>query len=84
MATATESVAERRDREYYERSLHHGAERFVSRWTDGMGSEERSKFHVDLVLLIQAVHRDAMRETHALLKNALAVMPPSPIIIRKD
>ena len=84
MTTATESIAERRDREYDERSLHHCVERFVSRWTEGMGGVERSTFHGDLVLLIQAVHRDAMRETHALLKSALAVMPPSPIIIRND
>ena len=83
MSTATEIAQEAREREREERSLHATMERFIERWTAEIPPDARPEFHADLLILIQAVHRDASRETHALLRNTLAVMPPVQFI-KKD
>lgn len=82
MATATETARENMERERDERSLHAAAQRFLKKWNPDH-KDDALEFQADLLLLVQAVHRDAMRETHALLKNALAAMPPQPIFVEK-
>lgn len=83
MKTATEAMQDRIGREQDERSLHAYMRRFVERWTADMDKRDAAEFQADLTLVLQAVHRDANRETHALLRNALAAMPPAPIFIEK-
>lgn len=83
MTTATESMAEIREREMDERSLHGRMKWFTAKWTDELRPDQGSEFYADLLMLVQAIHRDANRETHALLKNALAAMPPQPVFIDK-
>lgn len=82
MVTATEAIQEARERERDERSLHATTQRFTEKWTAELRSGDAGEFQADLLMLIQAVHRDAMRETHALLKSSLALMPPVQIIKR--
>lgn len=81
--TAAEAIEARKSRDIDERSLHDCMRRFVKRWTEHMDARDAAEFQADLTLVLQAVHRDASRETHALLRNALAAMPPAPIFIEK-
>ena len=80
--TATETVSESMDRERDERSLHTAMRRFTKKWNPDH-KDDAMDFQADLLLLVQAIHRDASRETHALLMNALAVMPPQTIFVDK-
>lgn len=82
MKTATESMQERIGVEQGERSVHAYMRRFVERWAP-TDRRDAAEFQADLVLVLQSVHRDASRDTHALLRRALEAMPPSPIFIQK-
>lgn len=82
MKTATEAIQERLGREQDERSVHSNMARFVRRWAPD-DRHDAAEFQADLALVLQAVHRDASRETHALLAKALMAMPPGPIFIDK-
>jgi hypothetical protein len=84
MRTATETAREEYDRARDERSLHTMMQRFTEKWTAELRSGDAGEFHADLLMLIQAVHRDASRETHALLTKALAAMPPQPIFNERN
>lgn len=82
MKTATEAIQEKIGREHDERSVHAYMRRFAERWQPA-DRRDAADFYADLTLVLQAVHRDASRETHALLMRALAAMPPTPIFIDK-
>lgn len=62
-----------------ERTLHARMEWFSKKWKKDMDPGDAAEFDADLLLLIQAIHRDANRETYALLTKALAAMPPMHI-----
>lgn len=79
MKTAAEAVREIDERRRDERSVHACMQRFIDRWAPF----EKGEFVADLTLVIQAVHRDASRETHALLMRALQTMQPAPIFVEK-
>lgn len=64
-----------RQREFDERSLHQRMEWFFKKYAPA-DKREAAEFHADLAMVVQAVHRDTSRETHALLTKALAAMPP--------
>jgi hypothetical protein len=79
MTTATQQLLEQRERDMTERALHHAMHWFCKKYTPA-DKLEAADFHADLTLVIQAVHRDASRETHALLTKALMAMPnPFPV-----
>lgn len=69
-----------------ERSLHRKVQRFIEKWTVAMDLDKRdaAKFVADFVTVVQAVHLDAGRETHELLKRAMAVMPPPVFVTKRD
>ena len=68
------SMVERRA-EMDERALHQRVEWFFKKYAPA-DKREAAEFHADIMMVVQAVHRDASRETHALLEKALAAMPP--------
>ena len=76
METATEKLSERREADMDERALHNRMEWFSKKYAPA-DKRECAEWHADLLLVVQAVHRDASRETHRLLGNALALMPPT-------
>lgn len=80
LKTATEAMREMDDRRRDERSVHSYMQHFIDRWAPF----EKGEFVADLTLVLQAVHRDASRETHALLRRALQAMPPAPIFVEKS
>jgi len=84
MTTATESMMDVRDRDMDERSLHGRMKWFTEKWTAELRSGDAGEFQADLLLLVQAIHRDANRETHRLLVSALSAAPPSPVFIEKN
>jgi hypothetical protein len=68
------------DKDRDERVLHQRMEWFSKKYTP-MGKEAAAEFHADLLMLVQAVHRDASRHTHDLLVKALAAVPnPWPLV----
>lgn len=73
MATLKEATADR-DRANDEYTLQRRMAWFSEKYDRG-APEHNAEFHADLLLLIQAIHRDAMRETHRLLVTALAAVP---------
>lgn len=81
MSTATEVAMSARDRERDERSLHERMRWFSEKYTEGMDKRAAAEFHADLMMVVQAIHRDASRETHELLKRSLAAMPPAKIFV---
>lgn len=85
MQTATSINSENRQRDLEERSLHALVQRFTEKWTTKMDLNKRdaAEFGADLVMVVQAVHRDASRETHALLSRSLAAMPPPVFVTEK-
>lgn len=85
MTTATEAALAQMDKDRDERELNRRVKWFVEKWAERLDAsrEETAELSADFVSVVQAVHRDASRETHALLTNALAAMPPSPIILQK-
>lgn len=78
MTTSTEAALLQLDKVRDERELHQRMKWFVDKWSERLDAsrEETSELSADILLLVHAVHRDASRETHALLRNTLAVMPP--------
>ena len=84
MTTATEAALQQLDKTRDERELHQRMRWFVDKWAERLDAsrEEASELSADILLLVQAVHRDASRETHALLRNSLALMPPMQIITK--
>ncbi len=74
MTTATETVREPRERDVDERALHQHMEWIFKKYAPA-DKREAAEFHADLMMVVQAVHRDASRETHRLLMAAVAVMP---------
>lgn len=72
--TATESILDD-DRSTDERQLHDAMQRFANRWAPA-DRREAADFHADLLMVMQALHRDTMRPVNALLRNSLSLMPP--------
>lgn len=85
MQTATNLNNEGRERETDERLLHKRVQWFTEKWTVAMDLNKRdaAEFSADMIMVVQAIHRDAGREYYALLKNALAVMPPPVFMTEK-
>lgn len=84
MTTSLEEMQAKSEADRDERALHRRVQWFVEKWTTSMDLNKRdaAELNADLVMVIQEVHRDASRGTHALLRNALAVMPtPAQMII---
>jgi hypothetical protein len=83
--TATQAATQR-EADIDERSLHRKVQWFTEKWTTALDLNKRdaAEFSADFVAVIQAVHRDANRETHNLLTKALMAMPPAPIFIPKS
>lgn len=81
MTTATEDMREKIDRENDERSLHWRMERFTKRWATDLAKNDQAQFHADLVLLLQAVHRDANRDIHRLMLSVIQSWPPAPRLL---
>lgn len=83
MSTATEAAMAQREREIDERTLHARVKYFVEKWTTQMDLNKRdaAELNADLMMVVQAVHRDASRETHELLKRSLAAIPPAKIFV---
>lgn len=86
MSITAKEAMERRASELDEQSLHRRVRWFVEKWTNhlDMNRHDTAELNADLVMVVQAVHRDASRETHALLTKALMAMPASSIILKKD
>lgn len=86
MKTATELLQEQVGRDRDERSLHSRMLWFTEKWADEMNlsREQVATFSADLVMVVQAVHRDASRDTHALLTKALAAMPAPVFVTKKE
>lgn len=84
MQTATSIASEERQRDIDERLLHERVQWFTEKWTTLMDLNKRDAagLNADLIMVVQAIHRDAGREYHALLKTAFAVMPP-PVFVTK-
>ncbi len=62
-----------------ERILHQRVEWFSKKYAPA-DKYENAEWHADLLMLVQAVHSDASRETHALLTHALRAMPMTPSV----
>ena len=77
MKTALEIHEEARD----ERQLRERVAYFCEKYAPA-DKQDAAEFQADLMMVVQAVHRDAMRCTHELLKHALAVMPNPPMVWR--
>jgi hypothetical protein len=67
-----------------ERALHQRMEWFTKTHAPS-DKYEAAEFHADLLMLVQAVHRDASRHTHDLLAKALSAVPmPATFMPPKD
>lgn len=64
-----------------QRCLHNNVERFTREWAPG-DPRRRAEFNADLILLVQAVHHDAMIPVERLLSNALRCIPLSPLFLK--
>jgi hypothetical protein len=85
--TATEAASKLMADRDDERSLHKRMQWFTENWTTEMDLNKRqsAELSADILMLVQAVHRDASRETHALLRTSLAAMPtPAILMAKKD
>ena len=83
MTSALEAGQADHERDLDERALHKRVQWFVEKWTTAMDLNKRhaAELNADLVIVVQSVHRDASRETHALLTKVLMAMPPQPIFV---
>lgn len=83
--TATEAAMDRRSVQEDERTLHARIAWFTEKWTTALDLNKRdaAELNADLVMVVQAVHRDASRATHEMLQRALEAMPPQPIFVEK-
>lgn len=79
--TATSLRGRDREREMDERALHRRMQWFFEKYAPA-DKREAAEFQADLTMVVQAVHRDASRETHALLTKALSAMPPAQFIVK--
>jgi len=86
MSTATEAALQQLDKNRDERELNQRVKWFVDKWAERLDAsrDEMSELSADLVMVVQAVHRDASRDTHALLTKVLMAMPPAPIFVQKS
>lgn len=86
MPTALQALQAESERDRDERSLHKRVQWFVEKWTAQMDLNKRdaAELNADLVMVVQAVHRDAGREYHHLLKSALSAMPPVQIVTKAN
>jgi hypothetical protein len=57
-----------------DQALHQRMEWFFKKYAP-VDKREAAEFHADLMMVVQAVHRDASRHTHDLLAKALSAMP---------
>jgi hypothetical protein len=64
-----------------ETTLHDAMRRFTERWQRRIPHEDRAAFEADFLMVVQAVHRDAMRPVSQLLRSAMAALPISPLLI---
>ena len=85
MTTATEQLQAKRDAEADERAMHARVKWFTEKWTVAMDLNKRdaAEFSADLIVVVQAIHRDAGRTTHDLLMKALAAAPMPAMLIKK-
>ena len=86
LKTATEVGQADRDRNNDERSVHARMKWFTEKWTVAMDLNKRdaAEFAGDMAVVVQAIHRDASRETHALLTAALMAMPNPTILMNRE
>ena len=86
MTTATETIAAKREYDTTERALHDRVRWFTEKWTSSadLNKREAAEFSADLIMVVQAVHRDAGRTTHELLVKALMAMPSPVFLTKKD
>ena len=86
MTTALEVAQAASEADRNERALNRRVQWFVEKWTNQMDLNRRdaSELNADIVMVVQAVHRDASRETHTLLARALSAMPSPTILLKKD
>lgn len=86
MPTATETALQQLDRNRDERELNQRVKWFVDKWSERLDAsrEEEAELSADLIMVVQAVHRDASRTTHELLAKSLAAMPPPTFIMPKS
>jgi hypothetical protein len=73
-STATDFVEQKRDSEMDAREVHLAMEHFSFHWAP---SEPRkaAEFQADLLMLVQAVHRDSARPFADILAKAFSAMP---------
>lgn len=84
MTTALGSMQEQAQAGRDERDVHRKVAWFVEKWTTAMDLNKRDAAELsgDLAVVMQAVHLDASRDTHALLAKAMAAMP-APVFVTK-
>ena len=68
---ATDLVDARMD----ERVLHQRMEWFFKKYAPA-DRRKAAEFHADLAMVVQAVHRDAGKEAHAMLCKLIEALPP--------
>lgn len=78
-----EQLQAKRDVEADERAMHARVKWFTEKWTAAMDLNKRdaAEFSADLIMVVQAIHRDANRTTHDLLMKALAAAPMPAVLI---
>lgn len=74
MKTATE-LSEELDTLTNEKILHERMKWFFEKHAP-IDKYASAEFHADLIMVMQAIHQDASRHTHALLQTALKALPP--------
>lgn len=81
---ALEAMQEQAQAGRDERDVHSKLAWFVEKWANAMDLDRRAAAELsgDLAVVMQAVHRDASRDTHALLAKSLAAMP-APVFVKK-
>ena len=84
MSTATKTALEHLDKQRDERELNQRMKWFVDKWAERLDAsrDETAELSADIIMLVQAVHRDASRETHEMLRRSLATMPPPAFIAK--
>ena len=86
MPTALDAMQKQSEADRDERELSRRVQWFTEKWTVAMDLNKRdaAEFAADLVMVVQAVHRDASRTTHELLAKSMAAMPPPSFIVSKS
>jgi hypothetical protein len=65
-----------------QRALHQRVEWFTEKWAP-VDRRNNAEFAADFMMVVQAIHTDANRHTHALLTKSLAAMPASIFKVEK-